>query len=309
MYSKLLNLIEEYNDICIFRHVRPDGDATFSSLAMYYFLKDNFKNKNIKIGGNEKFDLVSKNDKISDKLIQKSLVIILDTATSERIDDFRALAGKYIVKIDHHPITEQYGELNIVNPNASSASEVLAKILLSSKFNKYKISQKVYEYLFCGILTDTLCFKTANTTSNTLKIASKLVEYGNLKISDLYEYINDVNIDTYNKISKLRTYLKVENSFGLIKLDKKALVKLDMDALEAKNQIDEIGGIKELKVWAIATENEDGWDCSLRSKRPYVINKFTYKYGGGGHPNACAVKHVSLSQINSLIKEISEFSK
>ena len=139
MYEKILNKINEFENIAIFRHAKPDGDCMFSSMALYYFLKDNF-NKKIKLGGFDKFDLLSKNDKISDNFIQNALIFVLDTATDNRIDDFRAMAGKYIIKIDHHPGNNDFGDLNIVNPECSSTCELLADIFLSKKFKDFKYS-------------------------------------------------------------------------------------------------------------------------------------------------------------------------
>ena len=48
-YSKVLELIKKYNKICVFRHIIPDFDALGSQLGLYYFLKENFKDKDIKL--------------------------------------------------------------------------------------------------------------------------------------------------------------------------------------------------------------------------------------------------------------------
>lgn len=308
MYEKLLDKIKEFDKISIYKHVRPDGDCTFSSLALYCFLKDNFKNKQIKLCGYEKFDLINKLDKASDKFIMNSLAIVCDVASTSRVDDFRCMAAKYVVKIDHHPPVDNYGEMNIVKPEYSSTCEVLAEILFSKPFKKYKISNKVIEYLYCGMVTDTLNFKTANTSYKTLQTASKLVEAGNLKVSDLYEYLNDVDLKTYKKISEIRTKLIVSKGFGYIKLDKNELKKIGIDPIEAKNHIDEIGSIKDLNIWAFAVENNGAWDCSIRSKRAYIINKIAQKYNGGGHANAAAVKHIKASELSKMFKDLVEIS-
>lgn len=309
MYDKLLIKIKEFNNITIFRHVRPDGDSMFSALALYTFLKDNFKNKKIKLCGYEKYDLVNnKVENVSDKFITNSLAIVLDTATSNRIDDFRAMAAKYVIKIDHHPKTDQYGDLNIVKPKDSSACQLLAEILLSSSFKKYKISSKICEYLYSGIVTDTINFRTTNTTSKTLLVASKLVELGNLQPSSIVEYLTDVDLCTYKKITKLRNKLIVKNKFGYIKLNKKDLKTIGLTPVLAKNNIDEIGCISDLNIWAFAVESDGAWDCSIRSKKPYIINKIAFKYKGGGHPNAAAVRHIKASELANLLEELSNLS-
>ena len=308
MYKELLNQINSYNKITIFRHERPDGDAMFSSLALYHFLKDNFKAKQIKVCGYDKFDLITRNDNVSDKFITDSLAIALDVSTSNRIDDFRCLAAKYVIKIDHHPQVEKYEDLSIVNTNASSTCELISDILLSKEFNKYRISNIVCKYLYCGIITDTINFRTTNTTSKTLRIASILLEKGNINPAEIIEYLYDVNLSTYKKITEIRNKLVIKNAFGYIKLNKNDLIKLKMQPHEAKNNIDEIGTIKELNIWAFAVENNGKWDCSIRSKKPYIINKIASKYNGGGHPNAAAVKHLNASELNSLFKELIEIS-
>ena len=309
MYEKFISKIIEYKYITIFRHVNPDGDCMFSSFAMYKFLKDNFPNKSIKMCGYETFDLITKNELVSDKFITNSLAIVFDTSTSNRIDDFRALAAKFIIKIDHHPVIDNYGEINYVDPKSSSASEVLAKILLSKAFSKYRISKDIYRYLYYGIASDTLNFKTTNTTSNTFSIVSKLVSKGDINPSDSYEYLNDVNLDTYKKISQLRNYLKSKKNFGYIVLNQKELKQIGFDSKTAKSYITEIGCIKDFNVWAFAVENTEGlWDCSIRSKRTYIINKFAMKYGGGGHPNASAVKNLKHSKLSQLFNELFEYS-
>jgi len=309
MYKKFFDLLNEFENITIFRHVRPDGDAMFSSLALYEFIKTNFKTKKVKLCGKDTYDLISRNDSATDSFIAKSLAIVLDTSNADRIDDYRCLAANKIVKIDHHPAIDDFGDLNIVKPTYSSASELLADILLSNQFSKYTISKLVYKYLYCGIITDTLNLRTSNTSSHTLSICSKLILEGDLNPSDIYSYLFDINLDTFNKVSLIRSKLKVTNNFGYIKLSKTDLKKIKISALDAKNHIDIIGNVSEFNVWAIAVENDSAWDCSIRSKRKYIVNEIAIKYGGGGHPNACAVKQVTSQNLDKLFKDLSSKSR
>lgn len=309
MYKKLLNLIKESEYITIYRHVRPDGDAAFSSIALYYFLKDNFKDKKIKLCGEGKYDKKSINHKVSDSFVKKSLAIVLDTASKERADDQRFLDAKSIVKIDHHPALDNYGSLNIVVPEASATCELLANILLSKDFSKYNLSKKVAYYLYCGIVTDTINFKTSNTSSNTFKTASKLIEIGQINVSDVNEWLMNVDLKTFNILTKVRNKLVVENRFGYILLNDKDIKKLNMSALELKNHISEIGNICDLNVWAFAVETQKGsYDCSYRSKRKYVINEICRLYGGGGHKNAAATKNLSLDKQKEIFNKLIELS-
>lgn len=307
-YLKLLKKIIEFDKITIYKHIKPDGDCVFSSLALKQFIKDNFTNKTVKIVGNEEFDLISANQKCSDSFIQQSLGICLDTSTSARIDDFRALATKYLVKIDHHPFSENYADYDIVDDKTSSACELLAKIFLCRPFNKYKLSKKTCEFLYCGMVTDTINFKTTNVTYNTFEIASKLIKIGALQPSNLTEYVMDYSYNTFKKRSSVRNYLAVDGKFGYIKLNSNNLSKLKLSAKEAKTFIDEIGTIKDINVWIFAVEENDLWDVSIRSKRGYIVNSIASKYNGGGHPNAAATKKLSKNQLNQLINDCKKLS-
>lgn len=309
MYTEILNKIKEYDDIAIFRHQRPDGDAMFSALALAQFINDNFPDKTVKVGGEDKFDLVSRNDDLSLAFIKRSLAIVLDTSTSERIDDERALKAKQLIKIDHHPINDDYGIINLVDAKASACSEVLAAMFLSKDFKGLDLSAKVCEYLYCGIISDTINFRTTNVTAETLSIASKLVKRGDLKIAELVEYIMDKDIEAYVRSTKIRNLLKIKSKFGYIILKETDLKKLNISQAEAKTNIDEIGKIKDLQIWSIAIENEGLFDVSVRSKRGHTINTVCSQYGGGGHKNAAAAKKLSRNDLKKMYKTLEKMSE
>ncbi|MBR5754684.1 MAG: bifunctional oligoribonuclease/PAP phosphatase NrnA [Erysipelotrichaceae bacterium] len=309
MYKKLLDKIREYDCIAIFRHQKPDGDAMFSALAMNSFIKDNFKDKTVKVGGIEEYDIITRNDRLSDSFINKSLAIVLDTANKARIDDQRALNAPYMIKIDHHPPVENYGDMNIVDPETSAVCELMAKIFLSKDFKDCILSEKTIRYLYCGIVTDTVNFRTTNTTADTFSIASKLIKKGNLKAAELVEWVMDSDYRTFQKITKIRSNLIVNEKCGYIIMNHRQLNSLGMTYIEAKNKIDEIGTIKDLNVWAFATQNNAGsYDISVRSKRKYIVNKICARYGGGGHNNAAATKNLTRKQLENLINELIELS-
>ena len=308
MYEKLLEKINEYDHITIFRHARPDGDCVFSSLALYNFLKDNFINKKIKLAGKEEYDLISIIQNVSDKFIKDSLCIVLDVANLERVDDDRCKNGSYIIKIDHHPPVSNYGKMNIVHPEASSTCQILAEILLSKTFSKFNVSNKVCEYLYCGMITDTINFRTTNTSSKTMLVASKLIKKANLNVSDLVGFVMNQSLDTFKKVTEIRNYLVINKNFGYILLKKKDLDKIGIDPIQAKNNIDEIGSINELNIWAFAVENNGKFDISIRSKKGYIVNNIAAKYRGGGHPNAAATKQLSSTELNVLLDELTKLS-
>ena len=308
MYKNLLDKINEYEYITIFHHQRPDGDCMFSSLALYHYLKDNFKDKKIKFAGFEIYDKISKFEKISDSFIKKSLAIVLDTSNINRVDDLRVKDADYIINIDHHPVVESYGDINIVDTKCAAVSELLANILFSNTFKHLYLSELVCEYLYCGILTDTICFRTTSTTYKTLAVSSKLAKLGKFNIAEKVEYLFNKEAHLFTKITNLRSYFKIDNKFGYILLEEKDLNKLELDHNEAKNQINEFSRISDINIWAFAVYNDGLYDVSVRSKRGYVINKICHDFGGGGHPNASGIRGLTKNQVKQLFHKLLEMS-
>ncbi|HDP4495624.1 TPA: pApA hydrolase Pde2, partial [Staphylococcus aureus] len=108
----------EYNDtIIIHRHVRPDPDAYGSQLGLKYYIQQKFPQKQVFAVGEAESSLsfIGELDNIDDKTYQDALVIVCDTANAPRIDDERYSTGRKLIKIDHHPAVDQYGDINLVN--------------------------------------------------------------------------------------------------------------------------------------------------------------------------------------------------
>ena len=309
MYREILEKIREYDSITIFRHQRPDGDAMFSALALHRFLSDNFPQKKIKVAGKDIYNIISRNDRISDHFIINSLAIILDTSILNRIDDERASLASYMIKIDHHPSDDNYGDINQVEVRASACAEILARMFLSRAFKDLILSPETCRYLYCGLISDTINFRTTNVTSETMSIASKLIAKGDLDVSKLVEYVIDTDLDSFRKSTKIRTMTQIRDKFAYVILKESDLKKMNMSLMEAKNNIDELGRIKEINIWALAIENEKKYDCSVRSKRGYVINSICKEYGGGGHVNAAAVKKLDRKTLDHFFERFIALSK
>ena len=307
-YKPLLNLIKEYDTITLFRHSRPDCDAVGSQLGMATFIKDNFPGKRVYVCGSEKSNVYPVLDNVSDIIIKESLAIILDTANRDRIDDRRCLMANKIVKIDHHPVVDIYGDLRFENDKAAACTEIVALMLNDETFSDYVISKECATYLYSGLVSDTLKFSTTSTSSETLKAAS-ILSSKNIYIYEINNVLFSRSYDRYRFITYMRTKIEYENGLAVVIFKSDEYEKYNIDASTARNYISELGFVTEFKIWAIFTQNEEGaFDGSLRSQKGYVVNKIAGKYHGGGHENAAGVKNLSeddLKQIrNELLKEI-----
>ena len=171
MIEKILKKIDEYECICLYRHVNPDYDAFGSQFGMYDLIQNTFENKEVYFAGDFSSDLVAKyqfNGEINEPNFEKpTLGIVLDTANQERIDGDISLC-KEIIKIDHHIVVDSYGNLNLEDSTASSCSQIVALFL---KNKRVKLSSFGAAALYMGIIGDTNRFMYSATDERTFEAA------------------------------------------------------------------------------------------------------------------------------------------
>ncbi len=297
----ILEKIEEADIITIFRHTRPDGDAAGSQLGLKEWISYHYPQKEVYACGKEVFDTYPYVDEVDDETIKESLAIILDTSNHERVDDERYAMAKTTIKIDHHPANDAFADYNFVNENAGALCEYLTLILDS--FNK-PIPQCAAKYLYSGILTDTLSFRTASTNKSSLKAAYILAETG-IDLYDITENIFKQSERIFNFRTYLRTKIKNENGLAYVIFEEDDYAKYQVSDSVARFQVAEMNGVEDFKIWCIFTKNNAGrYDGSLRSKRIYSVNDIAEHYGGGGHKNAAGVKNLSTGDLEMILSEL-----
>lgn len=300
----LLKLIQEAESVFIYRHSHPDCDALGSQFGLKQWINDNYPEKHVYAIGSEssdQFDFPALDHEPEGKT-GKTLSVVLDTGNSERIDGEGWNRKEQSLKIDHHPPVENYADHNMVHTAAAATAEILCELFIKLE-GECRVSEKTATYLYAGLLTDTLCFRTSNTTSNTLSCAAYLAAK-KISIPEINRRLFDQSLNDYQFASKIRQKLNTEAKTGWVVLTRDVLQKYAKTASEARNFIDEIGHLTELEAWAFFTETENGfYDGSLRSKH-IRINDIASEYNGGGHPNAAGVKKLTFDDVQSIIKKI-----
>lgn len=307
--SRFISLIEQYNDIVIFRHHIPDMDALGSQWGLYTWIKEHYPNKNVYAVGKHigvKPELFQAYDSISDEIISQSLAIILDTSNAARVDDSRYTLAKYRLKIDHHPFGENYADEQIIDELAASTSEIITQ-LIYEKVQPEILSYKVAQYLYIGIVSDSIRFTTSNTSFRTLNSAAYLA-MSSINLSQINEDVFALDRNEFKFSTYIRQNAQMEDCGLLyIILTQEILNECHISANLAKERINELSGIKECEVWAMFVQQEENgqliFNGSLRSRRVQV-NEIAMRYNGGGHKLAAAVKKLQREDIESVLNEI-----
>ena len=284
--KELLKYIKKYNRIIIFGHQRPDGDCIGSQYGLYYILKDSFPEKEIYISG-ESSDYVSfigSPSFVADELLEGSLAICVDSATSERISDSRFNKCNFVIKIDHHVVVDEYGDYAIVDDKAAACAQIIIDFYLQYK-DILKMSANAATALYVGISTDTGRFKYDCVTSKTFNYAAILLDHG----VDLSYVDNNLSVETLESL-KLRGYclsnfIMSNDGFAYIKMTRDVIEKFGVSDETAASMVSAISTIEGCPVWAMFIEYPTEIRIRLRSRGP-IINLLAEKYGGGGHPKA-----------------------
>lgn len=284
-------------EFIILSHENPDGDSLGAQFAIALILK----------GIGKKVQVYSKNPIpklydylpgqqdtiISDKLSidDRKTLLILDCGDLERPGiDFIPSKPRKIINIDHHITNSNFAHLNWVDRSACATCEMIFYLL---PFLEAELTPAVAINLYTGILTDTGSFQHTNTSSRSLKIASRLIDAG----ADPHA----ISAAVYDRktLSALRLMGTVLNKMELYHQQRLAILtvtKRTLKSLHATNEDTEELVTLPQKIEAtlisilIKQFNPREYKISLRTKGKVNASHIAEKLGGGGHPNAAGAR-------------------
>lgn len=310
MKDQIIETIKQYDTIIIHRHVRPDPDAYGSQGGLAEILKASFPDKTIYTVGQEERSLqyLRRLDEISDDTYKGALVIVTDTANQERVCDQRYLTGDKLIKIDHHPNEDPYGDIVWVDTTSSSTSEMIYELYLFGQEKGLKMSDQAARLLYAGIVGDTGRFLYPSTNDRTFQYAGELIKY-NFSRTEVYDgmYELPMNVVKLNGYV-LQNFEMNENGVASMILSKELLAQYEVRAADASLLVSALGSVEGIKAWAFFIEESDQIRVRLRSKGP-VINGVAKKYKGGGHPLAAGASIYSWDEVPTVMKDIEEVCK
>ncbi|KRL04994.1 DHH family phosphoesterase [Liquorilactobacillus oeni] len=278
--------IREFKTIIIHRHQRPDPDAYGSQCGLAAVLRANFPEKEVfQVGENvHGLSWMAEPEKIADDLYKEALVIVTDTANQPRVDDQRYTKGKCLIKIDHHPNEDPYGDLCWVNTQASSCSEMIVDLV--NAISQIKLTDEAARLLYAGIVGDTGRFMYDATTPHTLRVAAQLTEY-NFDAAHINRFLDSIALPVARLAAYVYENMQLsDQGVAHIVLNNDLMKKFELKDASTAPVVPLMGKVIGVKCWTIFVQQKDGsYRLRIRSKGP-VINELAKEYGGGGHPLA-----------------------
>ena len=282
-----VDFLKNNDDFLILTHAHPDGDTLGCGLALCEALKLYGKNAVVRCADSipGKFSYMGG---VCEDDIEYENIIAVDVADTKLLGkDFEArFGGRVKLCIDHHGSNRLYAEKTLLDPSAAAACEIVLDVIKSLGV---EITKKIADCIFTGLTTDTGCFRYANVTPRTMRMAAEMIEN-----SADHSKINVIMFET-----KTKTYVALERlaleSMKMYLDDKCAVITITQDMYRRsgsdESEVDAIAAIPRqiegVVVGVTMREKTDGtFKVSMRSHEGVDVSAVCAMLGGGGHPRA-----------------------
>jgi phosphoesterase RecJ-like protein len=311
-FEQIARALRENQRFAVLSHVRPDGDALGSQLALGLSLRKLGKDVRIwnEEGMLEKYSFLPNAELLTRPPVEPEdvdVVLALDTAIQNRLGTTVAAikSAKTWINIDHHPSNPGYGDIVHIDPHAPATGQILFELMTKQKL---PIDSAIAENLYVAISTDTGSFQYPNTTARTLEIAAELVRagvdvggvsqltyenYPRRRIELLRELLGTMRFGADDRIATFSLSLSTAKKLGVLPEDNEGL-------------IDHLRAIRGVIVAVFFEELTDGKvRVSMRSKSDKVnVCAICEKFGGGGHVLAAGARvKGTLAEVETKILE------
>jgi phosphoesterase RecJ-like protein len=303
-WARAVTILDGATEICLACHVRPDGDALGSMLAVAHALRSRAGSAGQRViasFGDQPFevprilrflpggDLLSPPESYPRR---PQVMVTFDVASADRLGLLECCAAQAaeLIVLDHHASNTRFGTLHLIDPSAA-ATAVLAHELIGRL--GIRITRDIAFGLYAGIVTDTGSFKYPSTSPRVHEIAAQLLATGIEPGAVSLELWDKAPFGYLGLLSCVlgRAVLEPDAAAGhglvwtTVSRADRAAYGLDLDV--AESVIDVLRRTEEADVAVVFKEDDDGqWLVSSRSKGKVDVGRACTRAGGGGHRGA-----------------------
>lgn len=306
--SEIIKKINHANDIAIYCHTSPDGDAIGSMLAFFHALKA--KGKEVYAYCDtpipERFKCMKGTELITfPEKRTHELGICVDCSELDRLGKCMKsfLACRSQIAIDHHKTFARFAPLCLVDASTCSCAEVVYSVLKGMK----AIDNTVAQLLFSGIVTDGACFSFPSVTKRTHEIACDLLSYDFDPSSTIYNVYKSTSVARFNLKNRVLSKTKFfeDGAIAIITFDLSDYEATATTGTDSEGLINELIDLDSVKVaYALSQVRDRNYKLSIRTKGNIDASEMASLFGGGGHLNAsgCRINGYYEDIIERLVK-------
>ncbi len=295
---RIVSAINAHQHFLVATHVRPDGDAVGSVLAMTTMLRKLGKDadaycqdpppptQDFLFGAKE---MVHDGIRVSDY----EVAILVDCGDMDRVGDALATQlsqARLLINIDHHISSKPFGDIYWVEAGASSTCEMLYEL---SRAIPLDLDALIAAQLYTGILMDTGSFRFANTTTRALEIAAALVDAGAQPGFIAEQVYDSVSPNRLQLLAEVLGSLEYHADQRVVTgtITPEMYMRTATSSSDSDSFITYLRSVKTAQVAILFRQESDGFVyASLRSKGEVDVANFAERYGGGGHRRAAALR-------------------
>ena len=310
----ILSCIENAGSIMIAGHVRPDGDCVGSCMGLYHYIRGLFPDKKPDVRLEdvpESYRIIPDWEVIDTEYAQEKvydLFIAVDVSEVNRLGKSLPYfhSAKHTICIDHHISNEGFADENHIEPDASSAAEVLAVLM-----DEDAIGYNAAFALYLGMICDSGVFKYDSTSRRTMDMGGMLMEKGIPFTQIINQAFYEKSFLQQRLLGRCLTEASLSEDGRIIScllardvMDEWGAVKSDLEGIVSQMLL-----TKGTEASIFGSENTDGtWKFSLRSGSAVDVASVASAFGGGGHVRAagCTVKgghEAALRKMKYMIQE------
>jgi phosphoesterase RecJ-like protein len=297
VYDEIKELIDANQEILIFGHKDADGDTLGCSLAFAEALRTAGKDVWVLIPPPlpEMYAFMPGFAEIRSEPphgIDPQLVLFFDSGNLERSGESvkQIAAHATIVNVDHHPSNSRFGDLNVIDPDASAVGQMVMEML--DHFG-YAITPTIASNLYVALLTDTGGFRHENTTPRALDDAARLARLG-ADPGRIATMVYKMRPETTLKLSGLALAtmrVELDGKLAWAKVTRRMLKEANAVMAESEGIIDTLNSIAGLELAILFKEvNDSLTKISVRSRGPVDAAALCALFGGGGHIRAAGAE-------------------
>lgn len=287
LHLEIIQRLKSAHHIVIASHVRPDGDAIGSTLGLGLALQN--AGKSIEMVLSDGVPLEFRHLPGSNLITRHAsgpfdMAIVVDCSDLERVGN--ALNGIFRpdLIIDHHVTNQAFGTINLIEPEAVATSSILAVNLPRWGL---QITPDVASALLTGVVSDTLGFRTSNTTPEALRQAASLMEIG-ANLPELYQRaLVSHTFEALKYWGQGLIHLQREGNLAWTSLTLNDRIQATYNGNDDADLINILSSTEDIDIAIIFVEQKgERVKISWRSRPGIDVSKIAVQFGGGGHPAA-----------------------
>lgn len=271
-------------------HLRPDGDALGSALAVHNLLLALGKTSRVYTSGpiGSQFDFLPHLGDIGttfDEAYEPEVTLYIDCGHWNRADD-RDLRRGFVINVDHHEKNPEFGSINYVDTSAAACGEQVFALVERGGFT---LSPEVALCIHVAVVSDTGNFRYANTEAHIYEIATRCTMAGVRPAEVASLLFERRHPDAVKLAAMVMSRLAVECG-GRLAWSEARLADYAAcggEAAEPEGVVGDLRAIQGVDLAVLMHETPEGWlRASLRSRNGVNCQPIAQGLGGGGHKQA-----------------------